>query len=358
MKFKNKLILTLVNLLKKSSTFPNGDHPRKILVVSTTALGDSLWGTPAIRALKNALPDSEIHLLTSEIGREVFLNNRHITGIHLFPKNFGFAYLSLARRLKKMQFDTAVSFHTSQRMALPLVKLIGVGEIHGSKSIQKGLDKLLTHPREWKYEHEIDRRLALCNQVTPIKISDKMELFLLPDEIEVAHNFCKKNGLKKGGYFVLHSGAANRFKMWPKERFIALGKILQIQFPNTQIVITGTPSEKALVTTISERIEGSIICCGDLSLRPFAAFLENAVCVISNDTGPMHLAKAMATPVVGLFCATDPKLCGPKIDTRSTFVSKPKTCSPCIKKKCFSPLCLGQISPSEVADAICHITRN
>ena len=74
--------------------------------------------------------------------------------------------------------------------------------------------------------------------------------------------------------------------------------------------------------------------------------------MISNDTGPMHLALAVQTPTIGLFTPTDPNLCGPYFVNSTLAIAKKQTCSPCLRKKCAEPFCLLQIGVNEVYDAV------
>ena len=107
----------------------------------------------------------------------------------------------------------------------------------------------------------------------------------------------------------LHPGAKDLFKQWPPEHFAQLGKQLARQL-GCRIFVTGTESEKECVTAIASQIDGAIVVL-DLPLRKMAALMGHMHLIITNDTGPMHVAFAMKTPTIALFSPTNPALCGP-----------------------------------------------
>ena len=98
-------------------------------------------------------------------------------------------------------------------------------------------------------------------------------------------------------------------------------------------------------------IPGASIAEPNLSLRAFAALLQQMDLLICNDTGPLHLACALGKPVIGIYSATDPFLCGPHQANHAVAIAKKASCTPCLKKKCASPFCLLQIGTCEVSDA-------
>jgi ADP-heptose:LPS heptosyltransferase len=114
------------------------------------------------------------------------------------------------------------------------------------------------------------------------------------------------------------------------------------------ILVTGDAAEKRVAEGIASRIEGAVTLAGTLTLRETAALIERMALFITNDTGPMHIAFALKTPTIALFSPTDPRLCGPWHAEKVEVVEKPKVCNPCTGKKCYNPVCMGQITVEEV----------
>ncbi len=317
----------------------NDSKRERFLIVSTTGLGDTLWGTPAIRALRQKHPHAYIAALTSPLGKEVLQGNPHIDEIFVVKKPTLVSLLRLYRPLKKREISKAFIFHTSQRPILPFCRIIGASTIIGTAGINKGLDFILTTPLPSKPMHEIARRFDIAGSHG----DPSMELITAPEEISPI--------LAKIPPYVpiigLHGGAKDKFKQWPPELFGEVGRRLKDHL-GAQIIVTGGTHEKKLVSYISSLIEGSIPVSGHLSVQGLAALICKMNVFVSNDTGPMHVAFAVKTPTVALFAPTDHNLCGPYHVSKSTIIQKMRTCTPCLRKKCRQPFCMLQISPEEV----------
>lgn len=328
---KNALIQPIVRLFQK--LIPINPPANRILIVSTTALGDTLWASPAIENLRRTFPDAYLALLTRPLGLELFRHNPHLNRIHLLGK-----WIPLWKELCKERYDTVLLFHASQRPILPLCSLIGARRIIATSGINKGLDALLTHPLDNFSKHEIVRRLEIAEASGAKRHTEALSLPLLDSE---------RLPKRRERWIALHPGAKDAFKRWPASHFIELGRRLKEE-TGCEILITGNPEEKPLMEQIAAQIPGAHLYEAGTSLRSFAVLLEQIDLLISNDTGPVHLACALSRPVIALYSATNPQLCGPLAAPRSLAIAKPPTCSPCLKKKCREPFCLLQISPAEV----------
>jgi heptosyltransferase-1/heptosyltransferase-2 len=340
---KNKLLLFLVWLLQK--WIPKNRPNQRFLVIATTALGDSLWATPALESLRRSFPNAHIVLLTSPIGEQALRHNPWTDKIFLLKNP-----LFLWKALRAEQIDTVLNFHSSQRHVLPLVSLIGASNLVGTLGINKQLDSLLTHPLDNGKTHEIIRRLEMVEAAGGKRHTETLSFFLTNEEQE------NTPPLGKGRWVALHPGSKDRFKRWPAEHFGTVGRLLQQM--GYQILITGNGEEKSLMERVAAYIPGAELSDSKLSLRSFAALLNRIDLLISNDTGPVHLACALKRPVLALYSATDPTLCGPHQAPNAFALAKRPSCAPCIKRKCLRPFCLLQIGPEEVANEARNMLKN
>ncbi|GAB4187532.1 MAG: lipopolysaccharide heptosyltransferase II [Simkaniaceae bacterium] len=345
-----RILLKLFQPLQKQ----NSPHLENYLIVSSTGVGDSLWGTPAVRIIKKTYPNARVSLLTSPVGYEIFKNSPYIDEFFivrdpLFPK-----LIPLYKKLKKRRFAKAFVLHSSQRPLLPLLAFLQIPVRIGTAGLQKGLDDLLTDKIPWKIsQHEIARRLSLIK--TPLQDNGQLEIFLDPEE----HKRGREIAAGQTNWIVLHPGAKDSFKKWPAENFIELGRLLARKIPKSGIAITGNSQEQDLCRNVAANIPKAVSLAGKISLREMAAFLDHVSLFITNDTGPMHLAFARKTPTIALFSGTDPKLCGPyQINNKAWVVKRMPTCTPCLKKKCRSPFCLMQITPKEIYNLVINIWVN
>jgi ADP-heptose:LPS heptosyltransferase len=348
MKFKNLLIRFFIAFARP---FIRTNTGNRFLIVSTTGLGDTLWGTPAIRALRQTYPDAYIGVLTSTIGKQVLQSSPHIDEIFVVKDPPLFSLLKLFPALIKRKIAKILIFHISQRPLLPFCTLLGAGRIIGTEKINKGLDFLLTDQLETKKIHEIERRLEVVQAAGAEVKSRLMEFFPSADDHQ------KAAALLPPGFVIgLHPGAKDKFKQWPPSHFIALGRQLKEKL-GCQIVVTGTPAEKSLVNSITHSIEGAIGIYEGVSISTLAALLSKLSLYITNDTGPLHIACATTTPTIALFTPTDPVLCGPHFAPHVLVLQKKPTCFPCLKKKCQDPFCMLQISTDEVMGAALDLLK-
>ncbi len=346
MSLKNRIILAAVKMIRPSVSQRGSS---RFLIISSTGLGDTLWGTPAIRTLRMAYPHAHITALTSPIGYQVLEHNPHLDQCFSVANPVLPSLPLLYRKLKAQAFTDILLFHTSARPLLPLAAALGASTLIGTSGQHKGLDHLLTHSIPPRFTHEIERRFDLIAPLLPSlsPTQVQMELPLTSADQQMALPLLPTSAPRR---IALHPGAKDRFKQWPPELFIRLGQQLAIH-PEHQLFITGNREEHPLVQKIASAIPGAIPVT-HLPLRPFAAFLSHMNLFITNDTGPMHVAFTMHTPTVALFTATDPRLCGPYPPSPLTHViAKRPTCVPCIRKKCAEPFCLMQINPNEVYHA-------
>lgn len=346
MMLKNLLIRCLLKLFRPWMGAYTGD---RFLIVSTTALGDTLWGTPALHALRQSFPQAYISVLTSTTGKQVLQNNPHLDEIFSFKSNWSLIQHFL--RLRKCKIATVLVFHTSQRLVLPFCSLLGASRIIGTEKMNKGLDSLLTERLSVSSVHEIERRLQVVHAAGANIHSRQMEIFPTDADCRIAERL-----LPSGLVIGIHPGAKDRFKQWPPSHFIRLGNVLREKLGCT-VVVTGTSVERPLVETIARSIPDAVALYQGLTIPAFAAFVKRLALFITNDTGPLHIACAANTPTIALFTPTDPAVCGPYYAPHVHVVQKKPTCSPCLRKKCREPFCLLQISPAEVFDIAASMLR-
>lgn len=334
---KNSSIKRLVCLGKW--LIPCHKENNRVLVVATTALGDTLWATPVLENIKKQNPDCYLGVLTSSIGKEVLTNNPYVDQLFVMKEPLSKHFFKLRKEIAKHEFDTVLLLHASQRLTLPLVTLIGAKRILGTAGINKGLDSLLTHKLPNHQQHEITRRLKIAEGIGINPETEALSFFLSDKELLPPR--------KGGPWIAIHPGSKDSFKRWPKENFIQLGKLIKKNH-NSEILITGSHSERELMKEIAENIPGAHLDEPNRPLREFAAVLNQMDLLISNDTGPVHLASALNRPVVAIYASTDPKVCGPHKTENATVISRRAACDPCLKRKCRLPFCFMQISPEEV----------
>ncbi|MBF0519051.1 MAG: glycosyltransferase family 9 protein [Nitrospirae bacterium] len=331
---------------------------RRILIISSTALGDTLLSTPAISAVRKRYPEAAIFALIHLNYLELFTTNPHID--EFIPYYGGYKkFLLTVSRLRKLKPDTALILHGNEPQATPLAYLSGARFIFKIPIPSQYGFLLSNHTNGFTdspwHHHAISVRLktasfADCNEddlrmVLPVNSEDS-------DAIKrLFHNF----GFESKHILIgLQAGAALNYKMWPESNFTALGKKLIELNPDVGIIVTGSKVEKTLCTKIATDIGSKAVpLCGEHPLRLLGALINELTVLITNDTGTMHVAIAVCTKTVSLFCPSHHWGVGRAYDFHlHKVIYKERPCAPCVTKKCENPHCMEQISVVEVFSAV------
>ena len=244
-------------------------------------------------------------------------------------------------------------FHASQRLIFALAACIGSEKLVSTKGRNKNLDFLFTDLCEAQKEHEIERRQTLIEKIGVSRKNQTLTYKILPQEKKEVLKLLKTLDISmKKPLILIHPGAKDSYKCWPLKNYSVLGKLLQNA--GTQILISGSNNEQTLKSTLASHLPGALVL-PLLSLPLFAALIKEVDLLITNDTGPMHLACAIDQEVITLFAPTNPKSCGPNKAAKAHLIAKPKTCTLCLQRACRDPFCLLQISSQEVFDAALNI---
>lgn len=329
---------------------------RRILVISSTALGDLLLSTPGLRSLRLAYPEAHIALMANASLIELA---RCLPGVdEIIPYHGGYRrFFRLAWHLHRGAFDVAVILHGNEPQATPLAYLSGARGILKLPNTSR-FRFLLTNRepvRDWDaFEHGIDQRLETATLAGGAPTDRRMDIVVSDDARASLGRFPLPTDAR---VLALQPGASTTSRRWAKARFVELGKQLLAANPGLWIAITGSPAERALAQAIADEIDHPQVwvAAGEVPLGLMPAFLARCAVLVSGDTGPMHLAVAVGTPVVALFAVSDARRSGPTQDAgRHIVIQKWRTCEPCLSKRCpyAEPLCMENISVAEVAAAV------
>lgn len=330
---------------------------KRILLVCVNWMGDLLFMTPAIRAVRRAYPRSFIAALVPPRGIELMQAHPHLDEVILAGESRGigglFRWLGLVRRLRLGRFDSAVLFHRSFTRALA-VRLAGVPERIGYRTAKRA--RLLTtavEPPPKDSVHKAAGFLALVSAAGIPSDGLRYDVGLLPQDHAAAQRLLQEWGVRPEETLVaLHAGANWRLKRWPAARFAELGDELALRH-RARVLLIGDRGDLPLAEKIRARMKTPpIVAAGRTSFRELGALLTRARLLVSNDSGPLHLGLAVGTPAVGLFGPTDPKLSGPPENGKAVSLFGSIGCPvPCYQLRCPANLCMHQISVGQVLDA-------
>lgn len=311
-----------------------------ILIRSVNWVGDAVMTIPAIRLLKRKFRDSRISLLVRPSVRPIFEGNPFIDEFISYEDGHrGIkGRLVLASLLREKRFAKAFLFQNAFDAAL-ITFLAGIPERIGYNRDKRGL--LLTRSVPFDNDdrrvHHIYYYLNMVRYATGIDEMDYPEpyIYLTIDErLKMRENLESLNrpilGINPGATF----GAAKR---WFPERFAEIAKWF-IKDTGGSVVITGGMSEREIADDVIKNIDcklrGNVNnLSGKTTLRDLIALISECDLYLSNDSGPMHIAYAVGTPLVALFGSTDPRLTGP-IGESSKVIKANVDCNPCFRRDC------------------------
>jgi heptosyltransferase-2 len=369
----------------------------RILVRGTNWLGDAVMTTPALMRLREKFPDSHITLLTPEKLMDLWAGHPAVNATISFTPDE--SVFLVGRRLRAGKFDLALVLPNSPRSAMEtwlarIPQRIGyarpwrnwfltqavpsrTGVVKMQKRSVAEIQRLVaadvsrrTIPDNRAFTsaatngHQFQEYLHLAAVIGANPEPLAPQLFVSSGEIEAVK---KKFGLEQitQPVFSLNPGAEyGPAKRWPVERFIAAAREIQKRM-NCCLLIFGGRNDAVVAgqieSAIGNRQSAMFNLAGKTSLRELMSLLKACRVLLTNDSGPMHVAAALGTPVVVPFGSTSPELTGPGLpgDSRHCLLKSDAPCSPCFLREC--PIdfrCMTGITVERVVEAVLEVSRD
>jgi lipopolysaccharide heptosyltransferase II len=351
----------------------------RILLVRLRQIGDVVFTTPAVHALRRAYPDAHLTYLVEPAAAPIVVGNPHLSEVITAPNERGWrgflGDLALGRRLRAQRFDIAIDFHGGPRASL-LTWLSAAPMRIGYRVAGRSwmYTQRIARPRELRPRHSVENQwdlLAALDVPPPARASDPVEMTTDAGAAATVDDRLARAGvMPTDRLVVIHVSAGNPFRRWPLDHFVSLTARLAAGDPHRRIIITSGPSEgdaadrviagaRALVET--ECGNGTspaarILTCGEFSLAELRPLLERASLFIGGDSGPLHVAATTAVPIVGLYGPTLPVRSAPWRDESRRTLSVDAgdlPCRPCDQRVCAPGdfRCLTRIEAQQVYDA-------
>jgi ADP-heptose:LPS heptosyltransferase len=336
---------------------------RRLLCVRLDALGDVLMTIPALRALRS--DGRHVTLLTSPAGAEAapLVVEADETIAYDAPWIKGGAGepagdAAMIGRLQDGGFDAAVIFTVYSQSPLPTALLCRLAGIpltlaHCRENPYDLLSDWIPEPEpEGGVRHEVRRQLDLVAAVGA-RTADERLAMRVPDAARrrIAHVLTGED-LGAGAQFaVLHPGASAPSRRYPEESWTAVARALAREH-GLRLVLTGDRSEGALTERIAVAVNAPVVdLAGRLDLAALAALLERSSLLIAGNTGPVHVAAAVGTPVVDVYALTNPQHPPWGVPARVLYQRVP--CRWCYRSVCPEGHhnCLRQVQPARVVEA-------
>ncbi|HEY9880899.1 MAG TPA: glycosyltransferase family 9 protein [Leptolyngbyaceae cyanobacterium] len=350
----------------------------RILCIRLDSLGDVLMTTPAMRAIKETNPQAHLTLMTSGAGGAMAPKGQSSTIASLLPiidetliydapwlkatasRKDSQPEYAMFEHLRQQQFDAAIIFTVYSQNPLPSAFMAYMADIPLRLAYcRENPYQLLTHTvKELEPEqfirHEVQRQLDLVASVGYHTTNPRMTLEIPLKAQKRVALLLSELGLPANSWVVIHPGASAPSRRYPPEQFAQVADSLIAQ--GIPVVFTGTEPERPLIDSIRAQMEApALSLVGMLDLAEMAALLQTAPLLLSNNTGPVHLAAAVGTPVVDLYALTNLQHTPWGVPNRVLFHDVP--CRLCYKSICPEGHqdCLRLVEPGQVVDAVLEL---
>ncbi|HXG53416.1 MAG TPA: lipopolysaccharide heptosyltransferase II [candidate division Zixibacteria bacterium] len=306
----------------------------KILVAQTSFLGDTVLTVPLLAELRRRFPAARLALLCTGQGAELLAGHPDIDEIIVDDKRRADrglrGLLRKAAELRARGFDLAVTPHKSLRTAL-LLYLARIPRRAGFRQSRGWFLFNLRTDRD-PARHDVERNLSVVRAlgVPPEDCGRTLRLPSSPADVAAAGELLRAAGVDDGKPIIgLNPGSVWPTKKWPAQSFARLAELLKLEM-DCEIVVFGGPEDAAVAAEIQAACAARVTSlAGKTSLRLLSAALGGCRLLVTNDSGPMHIAVARGIPVVAIFCATTPALGFYPYSARAIVVEKKLPCRPC-----------------------------
>lgn len=304
---------------------PSNGGRTRILLLSAAGLGDFVLGTPAIRAIRQTFPKALLWFLTIpevkpladrcpylDIVRTVDLRRSRSAAWWMFGRRRR-ELRHLARELRAARFDLAVNLYGvgtwmgGLRLAV-FLWTIGASRTAGRYSQGRGLGYDLTS----RYAgHEVEAQLDVARLIGAAPTNALPELWVTPEDRATRVALLHDLGIETTEpYACLHPGSARPEACWPLDHFALVGQ--RLARAGARTIVVGASGDQGRCATLAEAIPDAVSAAGRTSLPLLAALLERTSVLVTNDSGPMHMAAALGAPLVVPFGPADPARFGPR----------------------------------------------
>ena len=357
-----------MSALSSSGAVPM-EQVQRILIIKPSSLGDVVNALPFLSSLRQRYPDRRIAWLVEEDAADLLLGHplldriivsgRRRWGREIRTPFRGSAALremaALIAELRQGRYDLVVDLQGLLKSALTVV-CTGARYRVGLAGAREGSERVLTHvvPLPAGPLHAVDRYLEAARFLGADPLSKAFVFPSRPEDDVRAEALLTEAEVRPNALVVaLNPQARWRTKLWEEERFARLGEALARRH-GARILVIGSSSDLPSARHLASHMNPvPFVAAGRTDLKVLIALLKRIDLLVTVDSGPMHLAAALGTPLIALFGATDPRLIGP-YGGDGVVLRVPLPCSPCSKRRCqikADRLCMRSISVEEVAEA-------
>jgi lipopolysaccharide heptosyltransferase I len=331
------------------------EDPERILILKPSSLGDIIHSLPTLAAVRERFPKSFIGWFVKEEWAGILQGHPFLDEVLAFSFQWSSAR-PMVREIRKRRFDLVLDLQGLLRTGL-LGYFSGANTRIGFEDGREYSPLFYTHRvgTGGRILHAVDRYLLIAKELGAGTDKKRFDISLTEQDNAKARKIIKTVCGDRPA-LVIHASSRQAVKRWPAERFAELADKIN-QGGYGAAVFIGAKNDAADIAAIRKKMQtGLIDLSGQTSLKELAALLRLSPLLITNDSGPMHLAAAVGTPVVAIFGPTDPRKIGPYGEGH-TVLQHADQCPACLAGGKGLHRCLEAISVEEVFEAVNHLLR-
>ncbi|VAX17812.1 ADP-heptose--lipooligosaccharide heptosyltransferase II [hydrothermal vent metagenome] len=330
---------------------PGARPESRILVVRTDRVGDVVLSLPVFASLRSAMPDAYICALTRDYTRDLLTERDDVNEVISFKSKTSHIPLKefprILHEVKLKDFDVAIVLYSNFSVSA-LTMMAGIPKRIGpaTKLAQIFLTHRIIQRRSKGKKHEADHNLDL---LWPLDISPLRKIKIAVQN-KTEQIFSRNENKPLIG---VHPGSGGSARNWPEQKYVEL--INELSLAGADVVITGSPQERRMVERIAQEVDPAVTTyIGEDGLKGLISALAEFDVFIAPSTGPLHIASAVGTPVVGIYCPISvclPSRWGPIGAHDTALVPNVTECKTCIEEECEEWDCMYKIEVSLVRDS-------
>lgn len=319
------------------------ENVSKVLVIGLSCIGDMLFTTAALRNLRHFLPEAEFTLWAPPRVVDMFIEDPMWNCVKIYDRKSDFSgvkgRLKALHQMRQGKFDLIIDLRETFMplfSGAPYAPFFAIKEFFFPTNV-----------------HEVEKWLHFFSSIGVSVKNRNMRLYVHPHKIQEARNILR--GQLNGRAFFILNPSADSSKRWPIDSYARLAKLLIREYQALIGVIGFGEYEKSLAQKILSELDkkDGIDLSGNMSLSSLAAWIACADLMVSNDTGPLHMAASLSVPVVGIYGPSLPEINGPWGTVHRVVIPR-IPCAPCKQgKHCHAGVgsCLSSLTVSEVFEA-------
>ena len=326
------------------------------MVIKLRAIGDVVLSTVVLDSLRKSFPHSNIDFLTEKYCKDVLFENPNLNSVLTYDSRNDNG-LSLIYKIRRRRYDLVIDLFGNPRSALVTFFSGSRYRVGYRFGWRRYCYNIVVNPRGGEV-HNTEFNLDALRAISIPIINPVPQFFVTQKEIDFAHDFFKSANLESNKVIAINPGGGWYTKRWLISHYARISDIIMEKY-KAKILLLWGPGEENYVREIIKVMKNQAVQIPATNLKQLAAILQKCSLIVTNDSGPMHIAAAVGVPVVAIFGPTNPALQGPVGTKTAVIQNKELDCLGCNLTKCpIGNPCMEKLTVEEVLKGVELLLRD